>query len=133
MAANAVFVYNLKNRKSVITRQESVIEMDEIDQTARKRTLNSENDVRVRLKAENERSFIVMLVITTGSYLVLTLVSAVIFATIFRVAMQGSPEEFLFANILGTLPTMLNNSLNFAFFYSSGPMFRNALRAALKK
>ena len=86
-------------------------------------------------KLKSERSFIVMLITLTCSYLVLYS-STFVWAAIANVLVKddeelaASKKEFFFQ--FRHIPLLVNNCSNFFFYYASGAKFRVALREMVR-
>ena len=94
----------------------------------------SQLEARRKSKADNERSYVKLLRITTCSYLTLLFASVMLTNTSFYFQQQESTRtigQIMRVTIL--LPVVLNNSLNFCFYYISGPMFKEAFSKAFFK
>ena len=108
LISNGVFVWALRNRTHAST---------------------SVSNEQSRAKAQNERNYILMLLVLTGSYLVLSLTNTILQMIAINVSSKDLDKKTFFAVTL-EVPVIANNSLNFLFYFASGRMFRNAYRKA---
>ena len=97
------------------------------------------NDEKIRVeekKAEAERDYVLMLLILTVSFLVFSLAAAVF--VFLNIGLSSAPEPkkddlLELSENLVAFCLVINNSLNFIFYFIGGKMFRKALFVAIKK
>ncbi len=120
ITSNVVFVRALKRRRAHFRPNEN--------SSSPKTRLAAQRRAK---RAENERNYIRMLMWASCSYLTLMVLS--IFLYNFGISLSKSPLYFETGQLvvaLGQLFLVMNNSVNFCFYYSSGPMFREAFHKA---
>ena len=113
LVSNVVFVYSLRRRFS------SSQSRPETDQS--------------RAKWKNERNYILMLLILTCSYLILSSTNAILQMVLIGQSEKWNSAQKSFFEVALEVPVILNNSLNFFFYFISGQMFRNAFKKAISK
>ena len=93
----------------------------------RRREGSSGRNQRLAERIQNEQNYIRLLMLTTAAFLILLLTSNVLANE--GVQLRKSAASFLLGDLLVALSRVvftLNYTLNFCFYYSSGPMFRSA-------
>ncbi len=116
--SNVVFIYSLKKRSSGVRKTASGAQG--VSEQARK-------------KAQNERNYVVMLLILTSTYTVLSMSVAIINYVSITQLEDIPPDASIFFKGLTQIPPNVNSSLNFLFYYFSGPMFRVAFKKAFRR
>jgi len=83
-------------------------------------------------KLQAERSYVIMLLFLTCSFSVFSLAAVVfIFLSVqYALSENYTHEQSTFFHVLTSNSMILNNSLNFFFYYMSGQMFRTAFKIA---
>ena len=86
-------------------------------------------------KFDAERDYVIMLLMLTLSFLLFTLASGVFI--FWSVALSTAPESqdgdlIEFAGTMNTFANIMNNSLNFMFYFIGGRMFRESLIKKMK-
>ena len=120
--ANIMFVRELRNRK----------------QSKRNETKGAnptdEKTKREQQKLQAERNYVIMLLFLTCSFLVFSLSVAITnFLYVYMLLSdEYAIEQAFFVGTLSATSMLMNNSLNFIFYYLSGKMFREACRKAVK-
>ncbi len=125
--SNFIFVLRLlKRRKGRRPGQKAVSEI--------LRSTESPMTSRLSLRAANEQNYVKMLLATSCSYLLLmfTAISLSFFGLNYA-QVQGKRQLGQTLWSLSIVPAMLNNSVNFCFYYLSGPMFREACKKVLSR
>ncbi len=122
--SNIIFISRLFKRRKKLPAQRNV---------KKSRTSNeSEAPTRMGPRLANEQNYVKMLLATSCSYLVLmfsTIALNIVGLNYSQLKEKRQLGQTLWS--LATLPTILNNSINFCFYYSSGPMFREAFKHVL--
>ena len=113
--ANIVFVQSLLTRKTVGAQNE-----------AHKKDEKSEQEKR---KMQAERNYVIMLLFLTCSFSLFLIMGAVFY----QYSKNYKLEEATFFLVLAENSLIMNNSLNFVFYYMSGQMFRTAFKTAWSK
>ena len=118
--ANIFFIRELQHRKSAMRKSAGT---------------TAGNDEQAKRKLRAEKSYIVMLMFLTGSFLVFSLSVAVFNLLGIQIALNDeyTQEQANFFAVMAENCMIMNNSLNFLFYFMSGEMFRTALKAAWKK
>ncbi len=80
-----------------------------------------------------EADYIRMLILTSVSFLLLLLTSTILVNVAERFISAGSYKLAQLMWACAKIPYAANNSLNFGFYYISGPMFREAFAKAFSK
>ena len=123
LCCNVVFAQALiRRRKQIKSRTGTKFEMQDAPSTSDRVNQLSE---RAKTQTDLEHSYIVMLVGTTNSFLLLNLATISLYQA---ARMAADPNINLFLRNLGSLPTVYIFSTNFLFYFSSGKTFRLALR-----
>ncbi len=80
-------------------------------------------------RQQNDRNYLVMIVLITFSYLLLSLVMVCCAYTANHLAINDEPKEQIdfFLTVL-TVPVILNNSWNFFIYFASGKLFRKSFK-----
>ena len=87
-------------------------------------------------KTDAERDYVFMLLILTLWFLFSTLLSGVFvfWNSILTTRPEPHNSELIeFTENMNSFANVMNNSLNFVFYYLEGKLFREALQKALKK
>ncbi len=112
LVSNFVFVFSLMRKRS------SAVQ-------SRRDTTQSQT------KSKNERSYVLMLLVLTCSYLLLSCSNAALQMILIGRADGLTSAQTSFFEVALEIPVIFNNSLNFVFYFISGQMFRKAFKKAL--
>ncbi|XP_075254529.1 uncharacterized protein LOC142345948 [Convolutriloba macropyga] len=125
LGANWVFISALINKPSV---EKPKAENGNQRNVTEARTKVKRRDDR---KERNKRSYVIMLMFLTGSYLVFSATTAANNITAIQSFGKVSADQSAFRMIITEITLILNNSVNFLFYFMSGSVFRSAFKSAI--
>ena len=127
-----VFLTNISFAVSLLKRRSG----SKIKNNQNASNVTSEKAKIEKQKIDSERDFVFMLLILTLSFLVFTLTSGIFLFWNVGLSVSTGPQNdalIEFTENMNSFANIMNNSLNFIFYYVGGRMFRDALAKAIRK